>query len=40
MWAEVRHAVGDRPGAADLLARFDELGTVRRGEDGTWAEAA
>jgi hypothetical protein len=40
MWAEVRHAVADRPGAADLLARFDELGTVRRGEDGTWTEAA
>jgi hypothetical protein len=40
MWAEVRHAVGDRPGAADLLARFDELGTVHRAGDGTWVEAA
>jgi hypothetical protein len=37
MWAEVRHAVGDRPAAADLLARFDELGSVHRHADGTWA---
>ncbi|MBN2622033.1 MAG: hypothetical protein JXA83_01635 [Acidimicrobiales bacterium] len=40
MWHEVRHAVGDRPGAGDLLARFDELGSVRRRDDGTWVEAA
>src|SRR5690606_12134453 len=39
-WREVRHAVGDRPGAADLLARFDQLGSVRRRDDGTWVEAA
>jgi hypothetical protein len=38
-WNEVAHAVGDRPGAADLLARFDELGDVHRREDGTWLEA-
>ena len=38
MRAEVRHAVGDRPGAADLLARFDDLGTVHRRSDGTWVE--
>jgi hypothetical protein len=38
-WREVRHAVGDRPGASDLLARFDELGTVHRQDDGTWIEA-
>ncbi|HEX2562333.1 MAG TPA: hypothetical protein VHK25_00370 [Acidimicrobiales bacterium] len=38
-WGEVRHAIGDRPGAADLLARFDELGSVSRRDDGTWAEA-
>ncbi len=38
-WREVRHAVGDRPGAADMLARFDELGSVRREGDGTWVEA-
>ena len=37
-WREVRHAVGDRPGAADLLARFDELGSVRRQGGGTWVE--
>jgi hypothetical protein len=38
-WSEVRHAVGDRPDAADLLARFDELGAVHRRDDGTWVEA-
>jgi hypothetical protein len=38
-WTEVRHAVGDRPDAADLLARFDELGAVHRRDDGTWVEA-
>ena len=35
-WREVRHAVGDRPGATDVLARFDELGSVHRQDDGTW----
>jgi len=39
MWTEVRHAVGERPGAADLLARYDELGTVHRRADGIWVEA-
>ena len=39
-WREVRHAVGDRPGAADMMARFEELGSVRRGDGGTWVEAA
>ena len=39
-WREVQHAVGDRPGAADVLARFDELGSVHRRDDGTWIEAA
>ncbi len=39
-WNEVRHAVGDRPGAADLLARYDELGSVHRRADGTWVEGA
>jgi hypothetical protein len=38
-WREVRHAVGDRPGAADLLARFDDLGSAHRRDDGTWVEA-
>lgn len=38
-WREVRHAVGDSPGAADLLARFDELGSAHRLDDGTWTEA-
>lgn len=35
---EVEHAVGDRPGAADLLERFHQLGSVRPGADGTWVE--
>jgi hypothetical protein len=39
-WREVRHAVGDRPSAADILARFDELGSARRLDDGTWVQAA
>lgn len=37
-WNEVRHAVGDRPGAADLLARYDELGSAHRRADGTWVD--
>jgi hypothetical protein len=37
-WSEVRHAVGDRPGASDLLARFDELGSAHRLDDGTWLD--
>jgi hypothetical protein len=37
-WGEVRHAVGDRPGASDLLARFDELGSAHRLDDGTWLD--
>ena len=40
MWGEVRHAVGGRAGGADVVARFDELGTVHRRDDGTWDEAA
>lgn len=39
-WREVRHAVGDRPGAADLLARFDALGSSHRRGDGTWVDGA
>ncbi|HEY8524344.1 MAG TPA: hypothetical protein VIL48_05235 [Acidimicrobiales bacterium] len=38
-WREVRRAIGDRPGAADLLARFDELGSAHRRSDGTWVDA-
>ena len=37
---DVRFAVGDRRGAADLLARFDELGSAHRRDDGTWVDAA
>jgi hypothetical protein len=36
---EVVHALSGRSDAADVLARFDELGSVHRGEDGTWIEA-
>jgi hypothetical protein len=39
-WREVRHAVEGRPDAADLLARFDELGSAHRRADGTWVDAA
>jgi len=35
-WREVRHALADHPDRVDLLARFDELGDVRRDEDGRW----
>jgi hypothetical protein len=38
-WREVRHAIGSRRGAADLLARFDSLGSAHRLDDGTWVEA-
>jgi hypothetical protein len=34
--AEVTHAIGDRPDAADLLERFHALGSIRPGPDGTW----
>jgi hypothetical protein len=37
---EVIHALSGRSDAADVLARFDQLGTVHRREDGTWIEAA
>ena len=40
MWREVRHVAEGRPGGRDLLARFDELGSVHRRDDGTWVEAA
>ncbi len=33
---EVEHALDGRRDAADVLARFDELGTTRRRADGTW----
>jgi hypothetical protein len=36
--AEVTHAVGDRPDAADVIERFHELGSTRPGPDGTWVE--
>jgi hypothetical protein len=39
-WREVRHAVGDRPGGSDILARFDELGSAHRRDDGTWVDGA
>jgi hypothetical protein len=38
-WREVRHAVRGRAGSDDLLARFDQLGSVHRHDDGTWVEA-
>jgi hypothetical protein len=37
---EVVHALSGRSDGADVLARFDELGSVHRREDGTWIEAA
>jgi hypothetical protein len=36
---EVVHALTGRSDAADVLARFDELGSVHRSDDGTWVEA-
>ncbi|MBI2710927.1 MAG: hypothetical protein HYX34_14740 [Actinobacteria bacterium] len=39
-WREVVHAIGDRPGSADLLHEFDALGSARRQADGTWVQAA
>ena len=36
---EVQHAIGDRPGAADIFEEFQSLGSVRRLDDGTWVEA-
>ena len=38
-WREVAHALDGRVDGNDVLARFDELGTVHRRPDGTWAEA-
>ncbi len=35
-WREVAHAVEDRTDAADVLARFEELGSVHRDPGGTW----
>ncbi len=34
--AEVEHTLASRPDGADLLARFDELGTTSRRPDGSW----
>ncbi len=39
-WREVAHAVEGRFDAADLLARFDELGSVHRDAQGSWSSAA
>jgi hypothetical protein len=38
--AEVTHAIGDRPDAADLLERFHDLGSIRPGPDGGWVTQA
>ena len=35
-WREVVHALDGRRDAADVLDRFNQLGTVRRASDGTW----
>lgn len=37
---EVIHALDGRNDADDVLARFDELGSVRPAPDGTWIDAA
>jgi hypothetical protein len=37
---EVEHALAGRSDGAHVLARFDELGSVHRDEDGRWIEAA
>jgi hypothetical protein len=39
-WREVVHALEGRSDAADVLHRFNELGTVQRAEDGTWNRVA
>lgn len=39
-WREVRRVLTDRSQGADLLARFDSLGSVHRTDDGTWIEQA
>jgi hypothetical protein len=36
--AEVIHAIGDRPDAADLVERFHQLGSIRPGPDGAWMQ--
>jgi hypothetical protein len=36
-WREVVHALEGRVDAADALHHFNELGTVRRSDDGTWS---
>jgi hypothetical protein len=38
--AEVTHAIGDRPDAADVLERFHALGSIRPGPDGGWVTQA
>ena len=38
--AEVQHAIVGRKGGADVLARFDDLGSVRPGPDGSWVDAS
>lgn len=38
-WREVAHALDGRADAADLLDRFNQLGSARRGPDGTWSDA-
>jgi hypothetical protein len=37
VWREVVHALESRSDAADVLHRFNELGTVQRSEDGSWS---
>jgi hypothetical protein len=37
-WRELGHALDGRRDGADVLARFDELGTVHRQDDGTWVD--
>jgi hypothetical protein len=36
-WREVGHALDSRPDGTDLLARFNELGSIHRLEDGSWS---
>ena len=39
-WREINHAVEGRSDSADLLAEFTSLGTVHRGDDGTWTDTS